>query len=290
MSDPWRSRDFRLIWAGGLVNDTGDWLLSVALPVYVLTETGSGVVAIIGVRSDARPLTREAASETSEAPPDGIRAGIAVLRRTRPLPALFTTMGIAQIAQGMFVVLFLAFVIERLGGDGSAVGIIRGAQAVGGLLGGLLLARHAARLSPAALIGLGFGGMAAWGFTFWNLPALTTAIPAYVVLMALAGPFAVTCGVGLTTAAQRFAPPAYLGLSVGALDAAGAVGQGIGAVAAGVLLDRISLTILLNGEAGLHALAALFGFAFVRRGPAAPDAVTPRRRRSGGSLPATPGG
>ena len=29
---PWRQRDFRLIWAGGLVNDTGDWLLMVALP------------------------------------------------------------------------------------------------------------------------------------------------------------------------------------------------------------------------------------------------------------------
>ncbi len=38
----WRSRDFRLAWAGGLINDTGDWVLMVALPVYVFTETGSG--------------------------------------------------------------------------------------------------------------------------------------------------------------------------------------------------------------------------------------------------------
>jgi hypothetical protein len=36
---PWRRRDFRLIWGGGLVNDTGDSLLMVALPVYVLTTT-----------------------------------------------------------------------------------------------------------------------------------------------------------------------------------------------------------------------------------------------------------
>ena len=41
-SSVWRSRNFRLAWASGLVNDTGDWVLIVALPVYVFTETGSG--------------------------------------------------------------------------------------------------------------------------------------------------------------------------------------------------------------------------------------------------------
>ena len=41
---PWSGRDFRLVWAGGLVNDTGDWLLRVALPVYVFTETSSGTL------------------------------------------------------------------------------------------------------------------------------------------------------------------------------------------------------------------------------------------------------
>ncbi|MEO6571351.1 MAG: MFS transporter [Ilumatobacteraceae bacterium] len=38
----WSIRDFRIAWVGGLVNDTGDWLLMVALPVYVYTETRSG--------------------------------------------------------------------------------------------------------------------------------------------------------------------------------------------------------------------------------------------------------
>lgn len=38
----WRNRDFRLVLGGSLVNDIGDWMLSLALPVYVFTETGSG--------------------------------------------------------------------------------------------------------------------------------------------------------------------------------------------------------------------------------------------------------
>jgi predicted MFS family arabinose efflux permease len=39
---PWRGRDFRIAWLAGLVNDTGDWVLAVGLPVFVFVETGSG--------------------------------------------------------------------------------------------------------------------------------------------------------------------------------------------------------------------------------------------------------
>ncbi len=44
MSSPsvWRNRDFRLVLGGGLINNIGDWLLAVALPAFVYTETGSG--------------------------------------------------------------------------------------------------------------------------------------------------------------------------------------------------------------------------------------------------------
>ena len=38
----WRNRDFRIAWSAVLVNDTGDWVLAVALPVFVFVETGSG--------------------------------------------------------------------------------------------------------------------------------------------------------------------------------------------------------------------------------------------------------
>jgi MFS family permease len=44
---PWRTRDFRLVWCGGFVNDIGDWLLLVALPVYVFIQSGSGSATAI---------------------------------------------------------------------------------------------------------------------------------------------------------------------------------------------------------------------------------------------------
>jgi predicted MFS family arabinose efflux permease len=40
---PWRNRDLVLVLVGGTVNNVGDWMLAVALPVYVYVETGSGL-------------------------------------------------------------------------------------------------------------------------------------------------------------------------------------------------------------------------------------------------------
>jgi len=39
----WRNRDLVLVLVGGTVNNVGDWMLAVALPVYVYVETGSGL-------------------------------------------------------------------------------------------------------------------------------------------------------------------------------------------------------------------------------------------------------
>ena len=38
----WRDRNFRLVLGGGFVNNVGDWLLAVALPAFVYSETRSG--------------------------------------------------------------------------------------------------------------------------------------------------------------------------------------------------------------------------------------------------------
>ncbi|MGH1549157.1 MFS transporter [Leifsonia poae] len=38
-------RDFALVWTAGLVSDTGDWLLMIALPLFALSATGSALGA-----------------------------------------------------------------------------------------------------------------------------------------------------------------------------------------------------------------------------------------------------
>ena len=87
----------------------------------------------------------------------------------------------------MFVVLFVVFVLRRLGGGAGEVGLLRGVQAVGGIAGGLVLGAIAGRFAPRTLVAAGCFGFGAVCLAIWNGPALTTAPPLYLVLFAVVG-------------------------------------------------------------------------------------------------------
>jgi predicted MFS family arabinose efflux permease len=387
---PWRSRDFRLVWGGGLVNDVGDWLLLVALPVYVFTETGSGtatatlfvielvvavllgpiggslvdrwdlrrtliwtnlvqavtvlpllavtpdriwpafavaavqsvlttlnnpaktallprlvspdqlvtanaaeatsrslarligsplggvavavggletVVALDGltflavavatafVRTDTSTAARR--SGDAHAPGSGVRAGMRIIRREPRLRRLVSLTGLAAVAQGLFVVLFVVFVVEELDGGGAEVGVIRGTMAVGGIIGSVLIARWARRVDAARLLSIGLLGMGGVAFLFWNAPAVTTALWVAVALFATSGLPGAALQVGAVTSLQTASAPEVLGRVVGVIGATEAAGNALGSIAAGVLVDRVRLSVLLNAQVAIYLLCGV---------------------------------
>ncbi|HEX5578419.1 MAG TPA: MFS transporter [Candidatus Limnocylindria bacterium] len=50
-----RRRDFALLWFGGLISMTGDWLLLAALPFYVYSQTGSTVATALIITAELVP-------------------------------------------------------------------------------------------------------------------------------------------------------------------------------------------------------------------------------------------
>jgi len=397
-----RRRDFRLLWAGGLISETGDWFLLVGLPVWVLELTGSSLVTstvfLVGLlpslvvgplagvlvdRWDRRrtlvvvslaqaafllplltvdgrdrlwvvylvmaveaalaqlndparnalvptlvaghdlvganalialngnlarlvgsPLggvlvevaglpglvigdaasfllgaallalvrpSRRARRQPTRRPGRGVLGewvdGLRVVLGDRGLRWGLVVDGLAAVAQGIFMVLFVLFVARELGGDGAEVGLLRGVQAIGGLAGGALVVGLARRLEPGRLLGTSLLVFGLVSLAVWNGPALTTAGWLYLVLFTAAGIPGIGFLTGLTALVQERSPDAYLG-RVLATFLGGFNGlMALGMLLAGLLGDAVGVVPVLNGQAVLYLLAGLLALATLGRRP-----------------------
>jgi MFS family permease len=191
--------------------------------------------------------------------------GLAVTAGDRRLRWGLVVSALAAVAQGIFTVLFVLFVARVLGGDGAEVGLLRGVQAVGGIIGGLLVVGPGSRLAPGRLLGvslLAFGGVA---LATWNAPALTTAGALYVGLFVAAGVPGIGALSGLTALVQANADDAYLGRVLATYLGTFTGLQAVGMLLAGLLGDRLGVVAVLNGQAGLYLLAGAVALLTVAR-------------------------
>jgi Na+/melibiose symporter-like transporter len=188
--------------------------------------------------------------------------------------------GLAAVAQGIFTVLFVVFVARELGGDGGQVGLLRGVQAIGGLIGGALVVGLARRLEAGRLLGTSLLAFALVDLAIWNGPLVTTADWLYLGLFVAAGIPGVGVLTGLTALVQERTADAYLGrvfaTFLGSFNGLMAVGM----LLAGLLGDTVGVVAVLNGQAGLYLLAGLVAVAALGR-RARPDAYprTSKRER-----------
>ena len=195
----------------------------------------------------------------------------------RASPTLMAALAIsfvAAVAQGLFLVLFVLFVLRGLHAGDQLVGLLRGVQAVGGVLGGLLLGTWGRRVRARAQAVSGLAVFALISALCWNSPAVTTVSGWYVALFIAVGIPATAIGTGLITGVQHASPPALRGRVLSLMAVAQALGQAAGILAAGLLSAIVSLTVLLNAQAGCYlagALIAVIGFDRRRRGADRPE-------------------
>ncbi len=233
-------------------------------PVVAIDAASFVLVALTlaFLRSDTSPLNDPDALD-----PPRLRDGIDAVRHRPPLARLLAIQGITQIAQGGFVVLFVAFVVETLDDDGRGLGLIRGTMAIGALVGAAMIGRVGRRLEPTVLYSAGLLGMGFVALCFWNAPAVSTALWVYLVLFALSGVPGAAVTVGLITTVQTLSPADAIGRIVGLMGSADAIGTAIGAIAAGALIDQVGLMPLLDAQAAIYIIT----------GTAAWILITPRR-------------
>jgi MFS family permease len=192
--------------------------------------------------------------------------GLRTIRRTPPLPAILSIGALSQVAQGIFVVLFVVFVLRELNGTGGDVGLIRGMQAIGGVIGGIVVGWLGRRLGPKGLISWGFVVFGLIALATWNAPRFTTAIWLYVGLFIAAGIPGVATQTGLITIVQSVTPPTHLGRVFAAFETGSGALQAVGVLLAGALADQLGVVTILNVQAGIYILCGLLAFAAFRVG------------------------
>ncbi|PSL52562.1 putative MFS family arabinose efflux permease [Saccharothrix carnea] len=251
------------------------------LPGVVLADVASFLLAaaLLAALRTADPV-REAGKPAWRAWLDGLR------EIRGPLRPMVAVVGLMATGQGLFVVLFVVFVTERLGGGAAEVGLLRGVQAIGGLLGGLLVGVLARRLAPGRLLGVSLVGFAVVAALGWNGPHVTTALVFYLAAFVVVGVPGVIAGAGMMSVLQLHASDEVRGRVMATFVSLYDGGQALGMVLAGALTPVLGLSVLLNAQAALYLAAGVLALATLDpatgRGAAArAEPPAPARRARG---------
>ena len=192
-------------------------------------------------------------------------AGLAVVRHSPLLALLFTIIAIVAVGEGIVSVLFVPFVTEALGGKALELGWLMSAQAVGGLLGGLVIAQAAKGVSPYRLLGpctLLFGLI---DLVIFVSPLFYPSITLQLVLFVLVGLPAAGFGASLSTLLQHGTSDAYRGRVFGAQNTTFALLTLCGMGLASVLGDIVGIVPVISLQGGVYIAAGFLALAGLRR-------------------------
>jgi Na+/melibiose symporter-like transporter len=208
----------------------------------------------------------------------GLRAewadGLRLLAGRRVLRVIMIFLLVTSVGQGIMSTLFAPFVRSVLHGSGDVYGLISSAQAIGGIIGGLLAASIGHRVRAPALLGWGAIAFGAIDLVMFLYPLAWVAVWPAVVCMIVVGLPGALMMAGAMTLLQRDAADSHRGRVFGALGAAEAIAVVTGTVAAGYLGQAVGIipVIAVQGggflAAGVLVLVVLRGGGLARPAPA----------------------
>lgn len=186
--------------------------------------------------------------------------GLHLVKHESLIAAIFIVMGVAMIGEGLIEVLLPGYVEQVLQGSAVVLGWLMSAQAIGGIVGSLLIVRLSKWMPPALLIslcGLIFGGLLA-------VIALVHTLVIVLPLVALIGASVIGFFVSQITLLQNTVANAYQGRVFGAFNTLQAIAMLIGMVLASSLGDRVGIVPMVLIDAACNLLAAFLALALIR--------------------------
>lgn len=182
-------------------------------------------------------------------------AGLQLVKKERIVSTIFMLQAFTALGEGVFTVLFVVFVNEVLHGGALEIGWLMGAQAVGGIIGGVLIGQATKRVSLSHLIGFGaiaFGGI---DLVIFNYPRFFPVFVVALILFLIVGIPGVGMFTGVNTLLQIAVKDEYRGRIFGAISTTSAFLTLLGTILAGVLGNPLGVLTVLNVQGGMYVLA-----------------------------------
>jgi len=236
---------------GVVVVDAASYLVSAAL------------VSLISARSapqrpeDAPPADAGGAAAAFSGVWREWAEGLRLVGTGRVLLTVFVVGAVTGLGEGVFLALFPPFVRVALGGGALELGWLMSAQAVGGVLGGLVVGAAAARLSPPRLLGWGAVLFGLIDLAIFVYPSFVESIAVGLALFVLVGVPAAGMLAGLQTLLQTSAKDHVRGRVFGALGTTQALLMLAGTLLGGALGDAVGIVPVLVVQGGAYVAAGI---------------------------------
>lgn len=174
------------------------------------------------------------------------REGLHIIRDSRPLNRLVPALSLTGLGEGVFGVMFVIWIRTVIRGGALQLGWFMTAQAIGGLLGGLVLGTIASRLAPAILVGLGSLLFALLDVALFTYPVFVNVLWPGLAIIILVGIPGAASGAGMTAWIQSTAPEETRGRIFGTIATTSALMMLVGTAIAGTIGNRAGPVALLN--------------------------------------------
>ena len=247
---------------GIVLADAASFVLAGVLISFIAGRTASTRLAPAAETGESVPAAE--AGAISRAGREWLD-GLGVIFHERTLRFLLLMFGISMLGEGVFGVLYPVFVYRILHGAALQIGQLMSAQAVGGLMGGLLVGWIGKRVMSRWVIGLGQVAFGLIDLAIFNTPAFFPVYWLSVGLFVAVGIPGLASSTGAQSLLQARTPDAYLGRVFGALGTTMGLLGLIGAVIAGTLTDRFGLIPVLNVQGAGYVVAGLLMVVFLPR-------------------------
>jgi Na+/melibiose symporter-like transporter len=182
--------------------------------------------------------------------------GLTIIRQSSGLRRILAVSVFISLAQGAFIVLFVLFVIRDLNRDEADVGLLRGVQAIGAIVGVVPLSFATRKWRPNQLLTVSLVTFGLLSLITWDMPLITTAFIVYVILFIAAGIPGIAGATSHLTLLQTYSMPQARGRIISTFLAFSNGVQAVGMLLAGLVGTGHGLTIALQVQAAMYLVAA----------------------------------